>query len=190
MRGPAPSASDTPLLLGAPIVGNTVYNRLTSPTKMRRHLESIYVDDRMVTPQLVQHYVPSARSRRQARHRRAAERKLNVDVRAAAASRPAPTLLLGGDLARQNSVEPLPTRSASSSTISSGARSRCRRPAARRAAERSMPRCAPSSSGLDAGRARWHRAGDGLTLPRPDRDTDSHRLAAFVIFRPLCRIRR
>ena len=32
--------------------------------------------------------------------------------------------------------------------------------------------------------------GDGLTVLRPDRDTDSHRLAAFVIFRPLCRIRR
>ena len=36
-RDPAPSASRTTrLLLGAPLVGNTVYNGLTSPAKLRR----------------------------------------------------------------------------------------------------------------------------------------------------------
>jgi hypothetical protein len=51
------------LLLGAPLVGNTVYNGLTSPAKLRRHLENVYVDDRLVTPALVQHYQRMARSR-------------------------------------------------------------------------------------------------------------------------------
>src|SRR5512138_1290805 len=62
MRDVVPSAgATTRLLLRAPIVGKTVYNRLTSPTKLRRHLEHVYVDDRMVTPALVQHYVRMAR---------------------------------------------------------------------------------------------------------------------------------
>ena len=107
MRDPAPSASATTrLLLGAPIVGNTVYNALTSPPKMRRHLESIYVDDRMVTPALVQHYVRMARQPG-GKHAVAAllSGKLNVDVRTALRRVRQPTLLLWGDLARQNSVE-------------------------------------------------------------------------------------
>jgi pimeloyl-ACP methyl ester carboxylesterase len=107
MRDPAPSASATTrLLLGAPIVGNTVYNGLTSPKRMRRHLESIYVDDHMVTPALVQHYVRMARQPG-GKHAIAAllSGKLNVDVRAALRRVRQPTLLLWGDLARQNSVE-------------------------------------------------------------------------------------
>lgn len=107
MRDPAPSASATTrLLLDAPIVGNTVYNGLTSPTKMRRYLESIYVDDRMVTPALVQHYVRMARQPG-GKHAIAAllNGKLNVDVRAALRRVRQPTLLMWGDLARQNSVE-------------------------------------------------------------------------------------
>lgn len=107
MRDPAPSASATTrLLLGAPIVGNTVYNGLTSPSKMRRHLEGIYVDDRMVTPALVQHYVRMARQPG-GKHAVAAllSGKLNVDVRTSLRRVRQPTLLLWGELARQNSVE-------------------------------------------------------------------------------------
>ena len=107
MRDPAPAASATTrLLLGAPIVGNTVYGGLTSPKRMRRHLESIYVDDRMVTPALVQHYVRMARQPG-GKHAIAAllSGKLNVDVRAALRRVRQPTLLLWGELARQNSVE-------------------------------------------------------------------------------------
>lgn len=107
MRDAVPSAgATTRLLLGAPIVGKTVYNRLTSPTKMRRHLEHVYVDDRMVTPALVQHYVRMARQPG-GKHAIAAllSGKLNVDVRAALRRVRQPTLLLWGDLARLNSVE-------------------------------------------------------------------------------------
>jgi pimeloyl-ACP methyl ester carboxylesterase len=107
MRDPAPSASGTTrLLLGAPFVGNTIYNALTSPRKMRRHLESVYVDDRMVTPALVEHYVRMARQPG-GKHAVAAllSGKLNVDVRAALRRVRQPTLLLWGELARQNSVE-------------------------------------------------------------------------------------
>jgi len=106
-RDPAPSASRTRrLLLGAPLVGNTVYNGLTSSAKMRRHLENIYVDDRMVTPALVQHYQRMARQPG-GKHAIAAllSGKLNVDVRASLRRVRQPTLLLWGDLARENSVE-------------------------------------------------------------------------------------
>jgi pimeloyl-ACP methyl ester carboxylesterase len=107
MRDPAPSASGTTrMLLGAPIVGSTVYNRLTSPARMRRRLESVYADDRMVTPELVQHYVRMARQPG-GKHAIAAllSGKLNVDVRAALRRVRQPSLLLWGDLARENSVE-------------------------------------------------------------------------------------
>jgi pimeloyl-ACP methyl ester carboxylesterase len=107
MRDPTPSASMTRrLLLGAPLVGNTIYNGLTSPARMRRRLESVYVDDRMVTPALVQHYVRIARQPG-GKHAIAAllSGKLNVDVRVALRRVRQPTLLLWGDLARENSVE-------------------------------------------------------------------------------------
>lgn len=107
MRDPAPSVGGTTrLLLGAPIVGNTIYNGLTTPAKMRRHLESAYVDDRTVTPALVQHYVRMARQPG-GKHAVAAllSGKLNVDVRAPLRRVRPPTLLLWGELARQNSVE-------------------------------------------------------------------------------------
>jgi pimeloyl-ACP methyl ester carboxylesterase len=107
MRDPEPSASGTTrLLLGAPLVGNTVYNGLTSPAKMRRHLEGVYADDRMVTPTLVEHYVRMARQPG-GKHAVAAllSGKLNVDVRAALRRVRQPTLLLWGELARRNSVE-------------------------------------------------------------------------------------
>jgi pimeloyl-ACP methyl ester carboxylesterase len=107
MRDPAPSVgATTRMLLGAPVVGNTIYNGLASPSKMRRRLESVYVDDRMVTPALVQHYVRMARQPG-GKHAVAAlvSGKLNVDVRAALRRVRQPTLLLWGELARENSVE-------------------------------------------------------------------------------------
>ena len=95
MRDAVPSAgATTRLLLGAPIVGKTVYNRLTSPAKMRRHLEHVYVDDRMVRQPGGKHAIAALLSG-----------KLNVDVRAALRRVRQPTLLLWGELARLNSVE-------------------------------------------------------------------------------------
>jgi len=57
----APRRSNAARFLGAPLLGNTIYNRLTSPVNLRRHLEAVYVNDRLVTPELVQEYVHSAR---------------------------------------------------------------------------------------------------------------------------------
>ena len=93
------------LLLGAPLVGNAVYNRLTSPLRMREQLRAMYADDRRVTPELVEGYVRSAREPG-AKHAIGAllSGRLNVDVRAALRRLPLPTLLLWGDLARQNPV--------------------------------------------------------------------------------------
>jgi pimeloyl-ACP methyl ester carboxylesterase len=95
----------TRILLGAPLVGNSVYNRLTSPANMRQQLQAMYADDRLVTPELVEWYVRSAR---QPGGKHAIEAllsgRLNVDVRAAVRRLRLPTLLLWGDLARQNPI--------------------------------------------------------------------------------------
>jgi pimeloyl-ACP methyl ester carboxylesterase len=93
------------MFLGAPLVGNTVYNRLTSPAGMRRQLQAMYADDRLVTPELVEWYVHSARQPG-GKHAIGAllNGGLNVDVRASVRRLRLPTLLLWGDLARQNSV--------------------------------------------------------------------------------------
>jgi len=93
------------MLLGAPIVGNTMYNRLTSPVNLRRHLEAVYVNDRLVAPELVLEYLHSARQPG-GKHAIAAllGGRLDVDVRAAVRRLRLPTLLLWGDLARQNPV--------------------------------------------------------------------------------------
>jgi pimeloyl-ACP methyl ester carboxylesterase len=93
------------MFLGAPLVGNTVYNRLTSPAGMRRQLQAMYADDRLVTPELVEWYVHSARQPG-GKHAIGAllNGRLNVDVRAAVRRLRLPTLLLWGDLARQNPV--------------------------------------------------------------------------------------
>ena len=173
-------------------MGNTVYNGLTSPTKMRRHLESIYVDDRMVTPALVQHYVRMARQPG-GKHAIAAllSGKLNVDVRAALRRVRQPTLLLWGELARQNSVERAHAFRVIKHDLEwslvqdAGDLPHDERPDEFNTALRSLPR-----AGSTLVRLRWIAAGDGLTLPRPDRDTDSHRLTEVVIFRRLCRIPR
>ena len=92
--------------LGAPFVGSTIYNRLTSPSSMREQLESVYADDRLVTPALIESYVRAARQPG-GKHAIAAllSGRLNVDVRAALRRVRQPTLLLWGDLARQNPVE-------------------------------------------------------------------------------------
>ena len=93
------------ILLEAPLVGNSVYNRLTSPATMRQQLQAMYADDRLVTPELVESYVRSAR---QPGGKHAIEAllsgRLNADVRAAVRRLRLPTLLLWGDLARQNPV--------------------------------------------------------------------------------------
>ena len=95
----------TRILLGAPLVGNSVYNRLTSPANMRQQLQAMYADDRLVTPELVEWDVRSAR---QPGGKHAIEAllsgRLNVDVRAAVRRLRLPTLLLWGDLARQNPI--------------------------------------------------------------------------------------
>jgi len=107
LRDPAPSGSAANrMFLNAPIVGNTIYNRLTSPTKMRQFLEAAYADDRLVTPSMVASYVRAARQPG-GRHAVAALMSggLNVDVRAALRRVRQPTLMLWGDLARANSVQ-------------------------------------------------------------------------------------
>jgi pimeloyl-ACP methyl ester carboxylesterase len=95
----------TRLLLGAPLVGNTVYNRLTSAARMREQLRAVYADDRLVTPELVAWYVRSARQPG-GKHAIGAllSGRLNVDVRAAVRRLRLPTLLLWGEVARQNPV--------------------------------------------------------------------------------------
>jgi pimeloyl-ACP methyl ester carboxylesterase len=107
LRDPKPSGSAaTRRLLNAPIVGNTIYNRLTSSVSMREFLEASYADDRLVTPAMVASYVRAARQPG-GRHAVAALMSggLNVDVRAALRRVRQPTLMLWGDLARQNSVQ-------------------------------------------------------------------------------------
>jgi pimeloyl-ACP methyl ester carboxylesterase len=107
LRDPEPTGSATTrLLLEAPVVGNTVYNGLTSAASMRRFLEAAYADDRLVTPAMVESYVRTARQHG-GRHAIAAVMNgtLNVDVRTALRRVRQPTLMLWGNLARQNPVE-------------------------------------------------------------------------------------
>jgi pimeloyl-ACP methyl ester carboxylesterase len=106
LRVPEPTGSSTArILLGAPLVGNAVYNRLTSPARMREQLRARYFDDRLVTPELVESYVGSARQPG-GKHALAAllSGRLNVDVRVAVRRLRLPTLLLWGEVARQNPV--------------------------------------------------------------------------------------
>jgi pimeloyl-ACP methyl ester carboxylesterase len=100
------AGSKSRLLLDMPIIGRTVHKRLTSPASTRRYLESVYADDRRVTPALVESYVRAARQPG-GNHALAAllRGQLNVDVRAALRRVRQPTLLLWGNLARHNPVE-------------------------------------------------------------------------------------
>jgi pimeloyl-ACP methyl ester carboxylesterase len=92
-------------LLAAPLVGNALYHRLTSPAKMREQLQAMYFDDRLVTPELVASYVRSAQQPG-GKYAISAllDGRLNVDVRAAVRRLRLPTLLLWGDVARRNPV--------------------------------------------------------------------------------------
>ena len=110
LREVEPTGSRTArLLLGAPLIGNTAYNRLTSPARMRDQLRAMYFDDRLVTPELVEEYVRSAQEPG-GKHALGAllDGRLNVDVRAAVRRLRLPTLLLWGDVARQKSGRPRP----------------------------------------------------------------------------------
>lgn len=107
LRDPEPSGSATTrLLLEAPLIGNRIYNGLTSPTSMREYLELAYADDRLVTAAMVESYVRTARQAG-GRHVIAAlmSGALNVDVRAALRRVRQPTLVLWGGLAKHNPVE-------------------------------------------------------------------------------------
>jgi pimeloyl-ACP methyl ester carboxylesterase len=106
LREPQATGSGTArALLGTPFVGNTVYNRLTSPARMRERLRAVYANDRLVTPDLVESYVRSARQPGGKHAIRALlSGRLNVDVRVAVRRLRLPTLLLWGDVARQNPV--------------------------------------------------------------------------------------
>jgi pimeloyl-ACP methyl ester carboxylesterase len=93
-------------LLDAPVLGDALYVSLTSPASMRRVLESVYADDRLVTRELVEHYVRSARQPG-GKHAVSAflGGRLNADVRGALRRVRQPALLLWGALARQNPIE-------------------------------------------------------------------------------------
>lgn len=103
---PTTSESATQLLLETPMVGTAMYNVLTSNATMRQFLEESYANDRLVTDDLVDAYVQSARQPG-GRHVVAALAggRLNVDIRNALRRVQQPTLLLWGDQARQNSVQ-------------------------------------------------------------------------------------
>jgi pimeloyl-ACP methyl ester carboxylesterase len=94
------------LLLEAPFVGTAMYNALTSEASMLRFLEESFANDRLVTEDLVDAYVQSARQPG-GRHAVAAVLggRLNVDIRSALRRVQHPTLLLWGDQARVNSVQ-------------------------------------------------------------------------------------
>jgi pimeloyl-ACP methyl ester carboxylesterase len=101
----ATGSAATRALLGAPLVGNAVYNHLTSQARMGEQLRAMYADDRLVTPELVECYVHSARQPGGKYVLSALlDGRLNVDVRAAVRRLRLPTLLLWGALARRNPV--------------------------------------------------------------------------------------
>jgi pimeloyl-ACP methyl ester carboxylesterase len=94
------------LLIEAPIVGTAIYNGLTSDTSIRGFLEESYANDRLVTDEMVEDYVQCARQPG-GKHAVAAfvGGRLQLDVRTALRRVRQPTLLLWGDLARQNPVQ-------------------------------------------------------------------------------------
>ena len=107
LSGPATTAqSASQLLLAAPIVGTSAYNALTSPASVRRYLETVYADDRLVTDELVESYVHNARQPG-AKYAVAAfvGGQLNVDIRQALRRVRQPMLLLWGEQARENPVQ-------------------------------------------------------------------------------------
>jgi len=107
LSGPATTAQGaTQLLLEAPVVGTSAYNALTSPASVRRYLEEVYADDRLVTDELVESYVHNARQPG-GKYAVAAfiGGRLNVDIRQSLRRVRQPMLLLWGEQARQNPVQ-------------------------------------------------------------------------------------
>jgi pimeloyl-ACP methyl ester carboxylesterase len=107
LSGPPTTAqSAAQLLLEAPIVGTSAYNALTSPASVRRYLEAVYSDDRLVTDELVESYVRNARQLG-GKYAVAAfvGGQLNVDVRQSLRRVRQPMLLLWGEQARENPVQ-------------------------------------------------------------------------------------
>jgi len=107
LSGPPTTAQGAAqLLLEAPIVGTSAYNALTSPASVRRFLQEIYVDDRLVTDELVESYVRNAR---QPGARYAVSSfvggQLNIDIRQPLRRVRQPMLVLWGEQARQNPVQ-------------------------------------------------------------------------------------
>jgi len=107
LSGPATTGqSASQLLLEAPIVGTSAYNALTSPASVRRYLETVYADDRLVTDELVESYVRNAR---QPGGKFAVAAfvggQLNVDIRQSLRRVRQPMLLLWGEQARENPVQ-------------------------------------------------------------------------------------
>jgi len=107
LSGPATTGqSASQLLLEAPIVGTSAYNALTSPASVRRYLETVYADDRLVTDELVESYVRNARQLG-GKYAVAAfvGGQLNVDLRQSLRRVRQPMLLLWGEQARENPVQ-------------------------------------------------------------------------------------
>lgn len=107
LSGPATTAqSATQLLLEAPVIGTSAYNALTSPASVRRYLEEVYADDRLVTDELVESYVHNARQPG-GKYAVAAfiGGRLNMDIRQSLRRVRQPMLLVWGEQARQNPVQ-------------------------------------------------------------------------------------
>ena len=104
--GTTTTRAATQVLMEAPLVGTAMYNALTSEASMLRFLEEHFANDRLVTDDLVDAYVQSARQPG-GRHAVAAllGGRLNVDIRNALRRVQHHTLLLWGDQARVNSVQ-------------------------------------------------------------------------------------
>jgi pimeloyl-ACP methyl ester carboxylesterase len=86
------------LAVHAPIVGTAMFNALVSRRSIRSYLEKTYVDDSIVTPELVEIYYWTSHQRG-ARHAPAAfiSGQLNIDVRQALRRLSQPTLLVWGE---------------------------------------------------------------------------------------------
>lgn len=107
LSGPPTTAqSASQLLLEAPVVGTSAYNALSSPASVRRYLETVYANDRLVTDELVESYVRNARQPG-GKYAVAAfiGGQLNVDIRQSLRRVRQPMLLLWGEQARENPVQ-------------------------------------------------------------------------------------
>jgi pimeloyl-ACP methyl ester carboxylesterase len=103
---PTTTQGASQLLLEAPVVGTSAYNALSSPASVRRYLEAVYANDRLVTDELVESYVRNARQPG-GKYAVAAfiGGQLNVDIRQSIRRVRQPMLLLWGEQARENPVQ-------------------------------------------------------------------------------------